>query len=68
MQLLESSLIIGRICRRIMDESPETTVITLHDQLLTTPHCVEYVERVMREEFEQVGLKPTFKRKSWRRA
>jgi hypothetical protein len=63
MQLLESSLIIGRICRRIMEESPKTTVITLHDQLLTTPDRVDYVEQVMREEFEKVGLFPTFKRK-----
>jgi hypothetical protein len=55
---IESSLIIDRICRRLMDEAPNVPVITIHDMILTTRKNRCHVEQIVREEYAQVGLRP----------
>jgi hypothetical protein len=63
---VESSLIINRICRRLMGEAPDIPVITIHDMLLTTPKNLDHVERVVREEYARVGLVPTLNNEDYR--
>lgn len=61
LQLYESTLMIYRVCGRIMKESPETPVWTIHDCILTTEPHKEYVERIIREEYASVGISPSIK-------
>lgn len=58
MQRQESKLIISTICRRIMEEHPDTFVLTIHDSILTTRENVNKIRRVMCEEFGKRGLRP----------
>ena len=60
LQQLESSLFIGKICKRINTEYPEMRLFTIHDSVLTTKNNAEYIERVMREEtIKLLGVEPT---------
>lgn len=61
LQLYESTLMIYRVCGRIMRERPETPVWTIHDSMLTSVPHKEYVESVLRAEFALVGLSPSLK-------
>jgi hypothetical protein len=56
---VESTLIIDRVCRRLMNESPEAPVVTIHDSILTTPKYRDKIEKVVLEEYGSVGLRPT---------
>lgn len=60
LQRAESSVMIHRICRRLMEDSPDAPVLTIHDSISTTPDHVDTVLGVMREEFAGLGLTPTF--------
>jgi hypothetical protein len=60
MQNIEANFIINTVCRRLMNEFPESPVLTIHDCLLTTPPHLDTIQRVMREEFRRLGLAPTF--------
>ena len=62
MQRIESKLMIGGVCKRLMTDHPDIPVITIHDSILTTAEHVETVERLIREEFQRYGLTPTLKR------
>lgn len=62
LQNQEARLFIGRICGRLMLESPEVPVITVHDSIMTTPSHFETVNAVALEEFAKFGLRPTFER------
>jgi hypothetical protein len=56
---VESSLMIDRICRRLMVEAPDVPVVTIHDMILTTSKNCRRVEQVVREEYARVGLQAT---------
>jgi hypothetical protein len=60
MQSIEANFIINTVCRRLMNEFPLTPVLTIHDCLLTTPPHADTIQRVMREEFDRLGLAPSF--------
>jgi hypothetical protein len=64
LQNLESTLVIRRICGRIMEERPGIPIYTKHDAILTTAANVPYVEQVIREGFGRLGVTPTLKKKS----
>ncbi|GAG19048.1 unnamed protein product, partial [marine sediment metagenome] len=66
MQHEESSLFIGRVCRRLMRERPDIPVFTIHDSILTTRPFVPFVEGVLRNEFEQIGVRPAFEQEEYR--
>ena len=66
MQNLEAHFIINTVCRRLMAEIPDAHVLTIHDCLLTTPPHVATMQRVMAEEFNGLGLAPTFHVKRYR--
>ena len=59
MQNIEANFVINTVCRRLMKEYPEAPVLTLHDCLLTTESHADLVARVMREEFDRLGLEPS---------
>jgi hypothetical protein len=61
MQLYESSLVIDRVCRRLMNDHPDVPVVTIHDSLMTTPDRVDLVQTVMLDEYARVGLSPKLK-------
>ena len=65
MQSRESTLFIGRVCRRIMKERPNIPLATVHDSFLTTAEHADYVEAVALEEFAKLGVQPTFKRETY---
>lgn len=58
MQRAESSLVIGKICGRIMNEQPDVFIATIHDSVLTTRENVDYVIGVMKREFGNICLIP----------
>jgi hypothetical protein len=62
MQRRESAFMLHRVCRRLMEHHPAVPVLTIHDSVLTTRPHVGLVRRVMREEFERLGVPaPAFK-------
>jgi hypothetical protein len=64
MQLIESTLIIDRVCRRLM--AKHVPVWTIHDSLLTVENNIEHVQSVLLDEFAAIGLTPTLHRKCLR--
>jgi hypothetical protein len=60
LQYIESSFVIGMVCRRSMELDIPT--ITLHDCLFTTPRHIDRVERIIREEAGKLGLRLSLKR------
>jgi hypothetical protein len=65
MQTRESTLFIGRVCRRLMAECPNIPLATIHDSFLTTEEHAGYVEAVAMDEFGRLGVTPHFKRESY---
>jgi hypothetical protein len=61
MQNAESTLMIHRICGRILRERPGIILFTLHDALVTTPGHIRYVRRVAMEEFRRIGVGVTLR-------
>ena len=66
LQRVESSLMIDRVCRRLMQEHQEVPVVTIHDSILTTRKNVNLVKRIIEEEFIRVGLRPIAPRRRLR--
>jgi len=63
LQTVESSVMIGRIARRLLTEAPKVPLLTVHDCILTPPEHVERVERAIREEWlDEFGVAPQTKR------
>ena len=65
MQTGESTLFIGRVCRRLMAGCPNIPLATIHDSFLTTEEHADYVQGVAMEEFARLGVNPTFKRETY---
>ena len=65
MQTRESTMFIGQICRRIMDEKPAIPLTTIHDSFLTTEEHADYVQDVAMDEFDWLGVTPTFTRETY---
>lgn len=61
MQKVESSFMIGRVCRRLMMDHPEIPIFTIHDSVMTTRAGVPTVVRVIENEFARLGLRPKVK-------
>jgi hypothetical protein len=62
LQKAEVYIIINTIVRRIATDNPEIFITTIHDSIMTTEDNIEYVKKVMLEEFEnKYNLKPTLK-------
>jgi hypothetical protein len=61
MQTVESALMIGGVCRVLMERHPEIPVITIHDSILTTFEHVPTVQTLMANEFRRIGLRPKLK-------
>lgn len=53
MQRLESILMIEVISRRIAAEKPNLPLFTVHDSIATIPAEVDYVKKVIKEEFKR---------------
>jgi hypothetical protein len=58
LQREESKFVIGTVCKRILLESPNTPIWTIHDSILTTTSRSEFVRKVMQEEFSKLGVHP----------
>ena len=58
LQAHESKIMIDVICRRILDELPETFIATIHDSIMTTFDKAEVVKAIMVREFHRFGLNP----------
>lgn len=65
MQHEESTLFIGRICRRLMQQCPTIPLYTVHDSLVTTENHLHRVRSVAQDEFAVLGVAPTFSVESW---
>ncbi|MBL6705875.1 MAG: hypothetical protein ISQ06_07170 [Planctomycetaceae bacterium] len=65
MQSRESTLFVGRVCRRIMADRPDISLATIHDSFLVTEPHAEYVEGIALDEFARLGVKPTFKHETY---
>jgi hypothetical protein len=58
LQRAESDFVIGTVCKRILKESPETPLWTIHDSIMTTASRGEFVRQGMQEEFARLGVHP----------
>ncbi|MGO9599249.1 MAG: hypothetical protein ACLP7Q_14775 [Isosphaeraceae bacterium] len=67
LQRVESSLMINRICRRLMEGHPEIPALTIHDSILTTRKHVKLVRKIIQEEFLRIGLRPTLQEEDYAR-
>jgi hypothetical protein len=67
MQNVESTLVIGTICERLMREHPDIPLLTIHDSIATTAAHAPLVRRVMVEELLRAGLRPMIKPEAWAR-
>jgi hypothetical protein len=66
LQNIESYIIIEKCCYRISKEKPECLIFTIHDSISTTAEYLDYVRKVMEEEFEKfVGVPPEFSTSKW---
>lgn len=63
MQRVESAFVIDRVVRRLIEDRPGEFFATIHDAVLTTPGNAGYVEQVFREEFANLGVQATVRRK-----
>ena len=61
LQRAESQFVIGTVCRRLVEEFPDTPILTVHDSVMTTPPHVDVVVRVIRDEFDRLGVQPTLR-------
>lgn len=61
LQNFEATLVIHRICGRVMRERPGTPLYTIHDSLGTTPECLDYVRGVILGEYGRIGIRPSLK-------
>lgn len=60
MQHQESTLFIGRVCRRIKAERPCLPLATVHDSLVTTDEHLGFVKAIALDEFQTLGVIPLF--------
>jgi hypothetical protein len=67
MQNVESTLVIGTICQRLMREHPDVPLLTIHDSIATTAAHAPLVRRVIVEEFLRAELRPMIKSEAWAR-
>jgi len=66
MQRLESILIIEVVARRIAAEKPNLPFFTVHDSIATIPSEVDYVKKVIKEEFDNyLGIVPKLGLEKW---
>ncbi|UOQ74119.1 S-layer homology domain-containing protein [Hymenobacter cellulosilyticus] len=69
LQMLESHIVLRRICGLIAKKHPNAPLLTIHDSIVTTLPYAERVETIMKKELERlVGLAPTVKREYWQAA
>ncbi|MCR9209033.1 MAG: hypothetical protein NXI28_12440 [bacterium] len=61
MQNIEANFMINRVCRRIMNESPDAPLFTIHDSVLTTPEFANRFVAIMKQEFSKLGMSPTLR-------
>jgi len=61
MQRAESNLIITQICGRLMDEHKDCFISTIHDSILTTVDQADKIERIMKQEFQKLGILPSIR-------
>jgi len=54
----EANIIVYTICERIRKEQPDCFLSTIHDSILFSANNAEYVQGVMRSEFDKLGVKP----------
>jgi hypothetical protein len=58
LQRLESTIMIEFVSRRIASDKPDLPFFTIHDSIATFQEEVEYVKRVIEEEFNSLlGIK-----------
>jgi len=61
LQNIESNFMINNVVRRIMEQTPDAPIYTIHDSVMTTPEHVDRVHRIMEAEFAYLGLTPSIK-------
>jgi hypothetical protein len=65
LQRIESSFIIHDVCARIMKESPDAPLLTIHDSILTVPNYWDDVTTIVKDEFKRLPLKARFHEHSY---
>ncbi len=58
MQRRESRFLIGRVCGRLAQHHSHVRVVTIHDSIMTPVHNLPLIERIIREEFDRIGVQP----------
>ena len=61
MQRAEADFMIDTVCLRLLKHHSDIPILTVHDSILTTPGHLPTVRRIIEEEFERIGMKPTMK-------
>ena len=61
MQREEAKFMLHTVCRRLFTYHEAVPVFTIHDSIMTTEENVPLVRRIISEEFDRIGLRPTLK-------
>ena len=62
LQNLESTLFLGTIVDELKKTNPEMPILSIHDCLCTTPNYADDLLKMMRSEFEKIGLFPVLRK------
>lgn len=66
LQKLESEMMLGTVCRYLMNKYPEVPLYTVHDCILTIPEYAPMVEALVYQMFiERYGIAPVLKVEPW---
>ena len=66
MQHYESTIFIGMVCNRLRGEHPDEPVFTIHDSILCLPDHLATVKKVVSDEFQRFGVRPTLRKEDYR--
>ena len=65
LQRRESSLMIGGVASRCMEEIPHAFITTIHDSILCQPRHADAIRSIMLREFAAIGLIPTIQAENY---
>ncbi len=61
MQKEEAKFMLHTVCRRLLTYHSEVPIFTIHDSIMTTEEHVPLVRRIISQELQWIGLRPTLK-------
>lgn len=62
LQKVESTILLGHVCKKIFESNTKIPIFTIHDSILTTKEHSEQVEHIIRKTYSKImGIEPELK-------